>query len=117
MSHSGGSHPHIVPMKLLIGIFALLLVLTWATVAATSIDLGPGGNVFLAMAIAVVKGTLVCLYFMHLRWDNPFNAICLVASMLFVGLFLGIAILDTQQYRPQLAPKAPPAIQTTAATP
>lgn len=115
-AHGTASHVHVVPMRVLITIFVILLFLTYLTVAATQIDLGPGANVFIAMAIAVIKGALVCLYFMHLRYDNPFNALCLVASILFVGLFLGIAILDTQQYRPQLNPKAPPAIQPTAAS-
>ena len=54
------------------------------------------------MGVATVKGTLVALYFMHLRWDRPFNSIIFVGSLLFLGIFLGFALLDTAEYNPSL---------------
>lgn len=92
----GLAHP--VPMSLLLGIFGLLMVLTAATYGAALIDLGPF-NIVLALLIAVVKASLVGLYFMHLRWDSPFNAVILIASLFFVALFIGVAIMDTTQYK------------------
>lgn len=94
----GAIHVHIVPMSLLTGIFIVLMVLTVLTYAVTKIDLGYQMNLLVAIAIAVVKGALVCLYFMHLRWDNPFNSLSLIGALLFVGLFIVIASLDSGQY-------------------
>ena len=93
--HEG--HVHVMPMRVLVTIFVALLVLTWVTVAATWVDFG-GWSILVALAIAVVKGSLVGLYFMHLRYDAPFNGVILVTALVFVALFIGIALLDTIQY-------------------
>jgi cytochrome c oxidase subunit IV len=101
---------HVVPAKVLLGVWGSLLVLTVATVAVTQVDLGPF-NLWVALAIAVVKAGLVALYFMHLRYDHPFNGFLLVAALLFVGLLVGAALTDTHQYESQLIPGYAPAIQ------
>lgn len=88
---------HVVPTGLLAGVLIALLVLTWATVAVTRIQLGEF-NIWIAIGIATVKATLVALYFMHLRWDRPFNGIILIASLIFVGIFLIAALTDATQY-------------------
>lgn len=95
----GAIHVHVVPMRLLVGIFAILIALTVLTYAVTLFDLGYTGNLIVAITIAVVKGMLVALYFMHLRWDNLFNSLSLLSAILFVGLFIVIASLDTGQYQ------------------
>ena len=59
-------------------------------------------NIIVAMGVATIKATLVSLYFMHLRWDRPFNAIILVGSFLFLGIFLGFALLETGEYKEYL---------------
>ena len=97
-------HPeigHMTGPTLLFVILTALLFLTWLTVAVSYVDLG-GLNVVVAMGVATVKGTLVALYFMHLRWDRPFNSIIFVGSLLFLGIFLGFALLDTAEYNPSL---------------
>jgi cytochrome c oxidase subunit IV len=85
-------------MRVLVGTLIALLVLTFVTVAATTIDLGGSLNLWLAMIIATVKATLVALYFMHLRYDKPFVAIILIVALLCVLLFVGLTLLDTVQY-------------------
>lgn len=102
-AHHGDDVPHAVPLKILVGVFAALLVLTVLTVAARYVDLG-SFNIILALLIAVVKAGIVAMYFMHLRWDNPFNGIVLIVAMFFVALFIGLAVLDTHEYRPNLDP-------------
>ncbi len=93
---------HVVPIRLTLGVGIFLLVMTGITVyTAKFVDLG-GMNIWLALIIAFVKASAVCLYFMHLRWDSPFNAIVLIASFLFVVLFIGLAITDTSEYRPEV---------------
>lgn len=94
----GAIHVHVVPVSLLAMIFGILMVLTVLTYAVTRVDLGYEMNLLVAIVIAVVKGALVCLYFMHLRWDNPFNTLALLSALLFVGLFIVIASLDSGEY-------------------
>jgi cytochrome c oxidase subunit 4 len=75
--------------KTLIG----LLILTAITVAAAGFDFGQG-NVVIALVIATVKASLVVLFFMHLRWDKPVNAIIAMAGFLFLGIFLMFCLID-----------------------
>ncbi|HMN94843.1 MAG TPA: cytochrome C oxidase subunit IV family protein [Phycisphaerales bacterium] len=96
----GDDHPlvgHLVPMSTLIGTAVVLLALTFFTVAARWLDVGEF-NIVIALAIATVKATLVGLYFMHLRWDRPFNVLTFVGSVAFVGLFMGFALIDVHAY-------------------
>jgi cytochrome c oxidase subunit 4 len=94
---------HVVPWLLLVGVWAALAVLTYVTVQVTHFNFG-ALNLWLAMGIATVKGSLVALYFMHLRWDKPFNAIVFVSALVFVMLFVGLALMDTLAYQPELIP-------------
>ena len=101
-------HIHVVPMSLLVGVFVALLLLTVVTVGAVYVEAGDL-NVWIALGIAVVKAALVALYFMHLRWDSPFNGMILITSLLFVAIFVAFAITDTTEYRRDLVP--PPGMQ------
>ena len=104
-SSTDGKHvPHVVPLWILIGVLAILLVLTWATVAVTSFDFGSNLNLVVAMVIAVIKAALVVMFFMHLVWDRPFNTVIFVSALAFVGLFIILALLDTGQYQPTMIP-------------
>lgn len=94
---------HAVPRRILIAVYVSLLILTVITVYASTIDVG-AANIWIALLIAVIKGSLVALYFMHLRWDSPFNGVILVSALLFVALFIGITLLDTNSYAPAIKP-------------
>ncbi|MCC5829019.1 MAG: cytochrome C oxidase subunit IV family protein [Phycisphaeraceae bacterium] len=94
----GGEHVHAVPLSLLTGIFVILMILTGLTVAATWVELG-ALNVWVALLIALVKAAFVALYFMHLRWDSPFNSFVLITSLVFVVLFIGVTLMDSLQYQ------------------
>ena len=94
---------HVVPMRVLLAVWAALVVLSVVTVAATGVDLG-SLNLWLAMAIATLKASLVLLYFMHMRYDAPFNAVIFVAALLFVMLFVSFALIDTAAYQPEMIP-------------
>src|SRR4051812_39772626 len=91
------AHVHVVPPWMLLAVFGALLVLTIITVGVTAFDFGRTINVWVALGIAVAKATLVALYFMHLRWDSPFNGLVCAAAMFFVALFIGITVLDTKE--------------------
>lgn len=117
MTHEHGHHHehvgHVVPKYILWGTWAALMVLTVLTVAVTYKDLG-SLNLFIAMAIATVKASLVVLFFMHLRWDAPFNAIVFISSLVFVALFIYLALIDTDAYKPNIIPGYAPAMQAPA---
>ena len=95
------SYVHIVPLPVLWAVFAALIVFTVLTVSASRYDLG-SWNLIVAMAIATVKASLVVLFFMHLRYDNPFNALIFIAALVFMALFISLALLDTLQYQPDI---------------
>ena len=92
------AHVHVVPPWILLSVFGALLFLTLVTVAVTWVDFGRTGNVWVALTIAAIKSALVALYFMHLRWDSPFNSVILIAALFFVALLIGIIVLDTSEY-------------------
>jgi len=92
------AHTHVVPPWILLGVFAVLLFLTFLTVAVTWVDFGRTANVWIALTIAAIKAAMVALYFMHLRWDSPFNSVVLIAALFFVALLIGIIVLDTSEY-------------------
>jgi cytochrome c oxidase subunit 4 len=74
---------------------ASLLVLTIVTVAVAFVHIPFPYNIIVALAIAVVKAWIVATYFMNLKWDEKFNAILLIAGIVFVLIFFGITMLDT----------------------
>lgn len=100
-SDSGGRQQdalgHVVDFRVLLGVFAALMVLTAITVAVSCFDFG-AVNLLVALGVATVKATLVALYFMHLRYDNPFYAVLFVIGVAFLCLFLTITMLDTMEY-------------------
>jgi cytochrome c oxidase subunit IV len=72
-----------------------LLVLTVITVLASYVNFGsPAANVVIALFIATVKASLVCLIFMHLKDDRPINGIIFVSTLLFLGVFIGFCLID-----------------------
>jgi cytochrome c oxidase subunit IV len=100
-AHAHGDHglAHTMPVPMLIGVLVALLVLTVATVAVTSVDLGAQGNLIVAMVIATVKAILVCAFFMHLLWDKKFNLVLFLTSVLFLVLFLSMTTTDRGEYQ------------------
>jgi cytochrome c oxidase subunit IV len=82
--HSAGGY-----VKVLVA----LLILTALTVAASYVDFG-SGNVVIALFIASIKAMLVALFFMHLRYDKPVNAVIACAGFLFLGIFLMFDFID-----------------------
>ncbi len=92
---------HIVSVKVLAATGIALLILTVITVWVASVDLG-NINIWAALSIAAIKGSLVAMFFMHLRYDRPFNGIILVAALAFVALFIIFALTDTREYAPEM---------------
>jgi len=93
-AHGGGEHGHhVVPMKVYFGVFGALLFLTVVTVAVAQVDLGPM-NMLVAMLVATVKASVVCAFFMQLKYDEKLNTIIFVFGLIFVALFFLFTLLD-----------------------
>jgi len=95
----GAVHAHIMPPRILLGVYGALVVLTVLTVAVAYLELGKL-NIWAAMIIAVIKASLVVLYFMHLKYDNLFNGVVLITALIFVALFIAVTMMDTAEYKP-----------------
>lgn len=92
--HDIGFHaPHAVPASLFLKVLVSLLVLTIVTVAVSRVDFG-SLNMFIAMAIATVKATLVMMFFMHLKWDTASNNLAIISSFLFLSLLFIFTLAD-----------------------
>jgi len=95
-AHGGKDHkPHVLPMKIYIGTWLTLLVLTVITVGASYVDVG-SANILIALGIATIKATTVAAMFMHLRWDHKFHAIVFSFSLVFLAIFIVFTMYDTE---------------------
>ena len=101
-SHAEHGLSHIMPPKILLGVWGALVVLTVVTVVTATnpmFNFGAYPNLVIAMIIATVKASLVCLFFMHLLYDRKFNLLIFMGSLLFVLLFVSFAMMDSAQYQ------------------
>lgn len=74
-------------------VFAALIVLLFATVGVAYIHLGPL-NDLAALTIAVLKATLVVLFFMHVRYSKKLIGLVAVAGLVWLALLIGFTITD-----------------------
>lgn len=101
-AHDDGKvHSHIGSLNFYVGIFATLIFFTVLTVAVSYVHLGPL-NLAVAVLIASIKASLVVLFFMHLRYDNKFNAVMFVCGLLFIGVFFAYTLNDTDHRQNEL---------------
>jgi len=84
---------HTVPVSLYVAIWATLMVCTGLTVLAASFDLGLF-NIVLALLIATFKGTLVVLFFMHLRYSSKLTMVTVVAAVFFLLILFSLSMTD-----------------------
>ncbi|NLY94971.1 MAG: hypothetical protein GXY23_13205 [Myxococcales bacterium] len=94
--------PHISSTKQNLAVLFGLFILTGLTVGAYRIHLGDA-NLAVAVIIATVKASLVCYYFMHLKYEKAFNTLFFLGSLLFLLIFLGYTANDTE-YRADVDP-------------
>jgi len=84
---------HVVPVRTYLLVFTSLMVLTFLTVAASRYDFG-AGNTVVAMGIAVLKATLVVLFFMHVKYSSRLVQISVIAAFLWLALLISGALSD-----------------------
>jgi cytochrome c oxidase subunit 4 len=84
---------HIVPVRVYVTIFAVLLLLTATTVIVSGIDLGRL-NTVVALTIAVTKALLVLLYFMHVRYGTRLTWLVVSAGFVWLGILILFTMSD-----------------------
>jgi cytochrome c oxidase subunit 4 len=82
---------------------AALFILTFTTYSLAKLDLGRF-NFIVAMAIAVTKGTLVVLFFMHLKDQKGASRLTMIIAILFVLLLISLVISDLSTRFPLALP-------------
>ncbi len=75
-------------------VWIALLVLTVVTYLVSRVHLGHGWGVTVALLIALAKGALVALFFMHLWDQRGANRLVMGTSLVFVALLIGLIIAD-----------------------
>lgn len=87
-------HSHGGPRTYIL-VLAALLALTFLTVFVARHPFDNNLiNILVALFIATCKATLVGLFFMHLKDDNPVNGFILLISVLFVCLLILFSLMD-----------------------
>jgi cytochrome c oxidase subunit 4 len=81
-------------MSTYLGVYGALLALTVITVGVSYLGLPTLPSLLLAMAIALVKATLVGAWFMHLKYDTKFNIFIFLAAFWFGGSFFLFTFID-----------------------
>jgi len=95
-AHANGERQaakHLVPVRVYLTIFSLLMVLTAVTVGVSFVDLGPMNSV-VAIVIAVVKMLLVVLYFMHVRYSSKLTWAVVAGGFFWLLLLLFLTLAD-----------------------
>ena len=85
---------HIVSIKVYLIIFLALMVGTTLTVWAGLQDFPGQLNVIVALTIAVIKATLVVLYFMHVRYSGRLIWLVIIAALLWLAIMFAITFSD-----------------------
>ncbi|MEA2174448.1 MAG: cytochrome c oxidase subunit [Blastocatellia bacterium] len=85
---------HIVSRSVYFVIFGALLVGTVLTVVMAKVDLGSNFNTIVALTIAVVKATLVVLYFMHVRYSSRLTWVIVASGIFWLGILFVLTASD-----------------------
>ncbi|MGC1902345.1 MAG: cytochrome C oxidase subunit IV family protein [Candidatus Acidiferrum sp.] len=91
------SEHHIVPPKVYITIFFVLMVCTLLTVYAATLDLNEyfsGLNIIVALAIATLKASLVVLFFMHGKYSPKRTQLVIICSVFWLAIMLFMTMSD-----------------------
>ena len=85
---------HIVPVRIYVTIFLVLLVGTALTVGAAFVDFPWKFNTIIALTIAVTKATFVVLYFMHVRYSSRLVWVIVASALFWMALLFALTFSD-----------------------
>ncbi len=79
---------HIVPVSIYNTVFATLVCLTAITVWAASLEVGHTAHLIIAMFIAIIKASLVYLFFMHVKYEKKIIWVIVFYPMIILALMI-----------------------------
>jgi cytochrome c oxidase subunit 4 len=79
-------------VKTYVMVFAALMVLTVITVAISTLHLAVHEAIIIALAVATLKGSLVALYFMHLKHERHLVYYALALTVVFFVFLMFIPL-------------------------
>ena len=121
---------HISPKTTYYAIFGSLMVLTAVTVVVAFVNLG-ALNFPVALGIAILKATLVILFFMHVKYSSRLTKLICGTAFFFLVILFGLTLSDYMSRgwfvapggtagagtQVTVGPPAPPAAEAGAAEP
>ena len=119
---------HVSPKSTYYTIFGALMVLTAITVTVAFVNLGRM-NFPIAISIAILKATLVVLFFMHAKYSSRLTKLVIGGAFFFLMTLFGLTLSDYLSRGwfvspgvtagagtiPTIAPARPPGPPATAA--
>ena len=93
MSEVSERHQHITPTRIYFNVWLTLVVLTFVTVGVSYLDMHKF-TVFTAMLIAMIKVSLVVLFFMHVIHEHKIYWFMILAVLATYGVFVLLTFAD-----------------------
>ena len=84
---------HVSPKRVYYTIFGCLMVLTAVTVGVAFVNLG-ALNFSVALSIAIVKATLVILFFMHVKYSSRLTKLIVGTGFFFLLVLFTLTLTD-----------------------
>ena len=86
-------HGHVVPVNIYVRVWLALMAFLLATVGASYIQMG-SLNVIIMLTIAVIKMTLILLFFMHVRYSSKLVQVFAALGFFWVFIFVLLVLTD-----------------------
>jgi len=84
---------HVAPKSMYYAIFAALMVFTGITIGVAFINLG-AFNFPVAISIAIMKATLVILFFMHAKYSSRLTKLVIGTGLFFLLILFVLTMSD-----------------------
>ena len=91
--HHDSPEEHVVPISTYLGVFFALMIGTALTTWVAYIDLGRW-NTVVALTIAVIKMTLVVLFFMHVKYATGLTRVVVLAGFFWLAIMMTLFCTD-----------------------
>src|SRR5215470_18660747 len=85
---------HIVQPRVYVAVFLTLIVGTVLTAWVAFFNFPGPLNAVVALTIAVIKATLVVLFFMHVRYSPRLIAVVIASALFWLALLFALTISD-----------------------
>jgi len=86
-------HDHVLSFGKLAMVLLALFILTAITIGVSRYDLG-ALNIWVALLIASFKGSLVLLFFMHLKYESRFLQGTFILTLITLAILIGFMFWD-----------------------